>query len=243
MGRAPLPVDQAPVPYVTIRHGESPERPPVVYTTNGHGVSVGIGYAEERDEDRDRRSVLWERLTANPDGAPRYRYTHARRQGECLDDLRCQVTYADADENKLGVLFLLEDARSRADIPAGWPEGVRTLHPPLSLEGAAYSVLACRHLAEGWAAVRVTDPDVEFGYRGTLYRPSPDGPIPFRSAAIAYDDPLVGWLVASAQEAVLHGCTIVDLAADLEQAGHTDLARQVAAAYPQQPRPRASVSR
>ncbi|WP_033355224.1 hypothetical protein [Kitasatospora aureofaciens] len=78
----------------------------------------------------------------------------------------------------------------------------------------------------------VGDPDTERGYRGTLYRPSAGGPIPFRNASVAYDDFRVAWLMAAAQEAVLRECTIVDLLSELAAAGHAELASRVAAAYP-----------
>jgi len=237
MGRAPLALAEAPVPYLTVRHGEVQERPSVVYVRQGT-TAVGIGYADEREEDRDARGVLWERVSENPDGAPRYRYAHPERQAAAMDDLRCQVYFTEADWTEKGVLFLLRDARGEEDTPAGWPEGTVTLHPPLSLEGAAWSVLACGHLAEGWVAVRVADPDPEYGYSGTLYQPSPAGPVPVpagKAATVPYQHSLVGWLVASAQAAVLRGCTVVDLVAELSAAGHAELAERVAAAYPEVP--------
>ncbi|MFE9424280.1 hypothetical protein ACFYNO_15080 [Kitasatospora sp. NPDC006697] len=237
MGRAPLSPAEAPVPYLTVRRGEVQDRPTVVYTMNGP-ASVGIGYADEVEEDRDARDVLWERVSECPDGAPRYRYAHPERQAAAMDDLRCQVFFTEADWTEQGVLFLLSDVRGEEETPAGWPEGAVTLHPPLSLEGAAWSVLACGHLADGWVAVRVTDPDPEYGYCGTLYQPSPAGPVPVpraKASTIPYNHPLVGWLVASAQAAVLRGCTVVDLAAELAAAGHAELAERVAAAYPEVP--------
>ncbi|CAM5278518.1 hypothetical protein BOQ63_001070 (plasmid) [Streptomyces viridifaciens] len=234
MGPAPLSPAEAPVPYLTIRRGEEYEKPPVVYVRHGLAV-VGIGYADEVEEDRDHRDVLWERVSVCPAGAPRYRHAHPERQAAAMDDLRCQVFFTEADWTDKGVLFLLRDVRGAEETPASWPEGAVTLHPPLSLDGAAWSVLACGHLADGWVAVRVADPDPEYGYCGTLYQPSPAGPVPTsegKAATVPYNNPVVGWLVASAQAALLRGCTIVDLAAELAAAGHTELAEQVAAAYP-----------
>jgi hypothetical protein len=113
-----------------------------------------------------------------------------------------------ADQTDEGVLWLLRDHR---DDWRGWPEGMASVEPPICVPCVEVSLKLCPALRRGAAAVRVREFPI-VGVRGALYRKGVFAPIATEAVNVAYDDPAVRWLVASALVRELHDCTLVPLA-------------------------------
>ncbi|MFJ2953558.1 hypothetical protein [Streptomyces sp. NPDC087270] len=114
------------------------------------------------------------------------------------------------------MLWLLGDDRD--DWP-GWPEQMGATHPPVCLPCAALSVRLCPYLrGGGHVAVRVKEPRPG-GVLGALYKPGPAGPLPVGRTLLPWNDELMPWVLASQMAMELHGCTFVDLEAELAAAG------------------------
>lgn len=77
--------------------------------------------------------------------------------------------------------------------------------PPVCMSCVAISLRLCPALRRGAVAVRAREFEVT-GVRGALYRAGT-----VEEANLAYDDPNVRWLVASALIRELRGCTFVPL--------------------------------
>ncbi|QMU79063.1 hypothetical protein GXW83_28515 [Streptacidiphilus sp. PB12-B1b] len=190
------------VPFITARAGEDPSCARLVALSAGRG----IGYQDERPEDRDERGVLWGRVPQLPVGRPRWKDVHPQRQRICMERLLCQVCTRPADHNHQGWLFL------RGSFENTVSEGVLTAQPPLCLAHALLSAEQCRYLADGFQAMRVQHP-LLFGVLGTSYildrfaEPMalpPGDPVP-------YTHPRVPWVLASQLVRCLLGVTDVDL--------------------------------
>ncbi|SDG18844.1 hypothetical protein SAMN05216553_10686 [Lentzea fradiae] len=165
---------------------------------------LGIGYADESFGDRDAKGVLWQRAAVRHGvGKPEFGKVHPLRQRRAMRQLLCQVCAGPADRNDDGVLWLLRDYRS--DWP-GWPNGMGCNEPPVCMPCVAISLRLCPALRRGAVAIRARKFDVA-GVRGALYRAGAA-----QEASLAYDDPDVRWLVASALIRKLHCCTFVPLA-------------------------------
>lgn len=166
----------------------------------------GIGFSDETLGDRDSRGVLWHRAAVRHGvGRPEFGKVHPLRQRRAMRKLLCQVCAGPADRNNDGVLWLLRNHRD--DWP-GWPDGMACTEPPVCMPCVAVSLRSCPALRRGAAAVRVRQFDV-VGVRGALYRRGPIAPLAVEAANLAYDDPDVRWLVASALIRELRDCTIV----------------------------------
>ncbi|SEP73239.1 hypothetical protein SAMN05216188_101316 [Lentzea xinjiangensis] len=106
------------------------------------------------------------------------------------------------------VLWLLRDHR---DDWEGWPEGMACTEPPVCVPCVALSLRLCPALRRGAAAVRVRQFELA-GVRGALYRKGASGAVAVDDVNLAYDDPDIRWVVASALIRELRGCTLVPLA-------------------------------
>jgi hypothetical protein len=190
-------------PYITTWSAEQ-EIPSRVVERPGFGV----GYADELLGDRDARGVLWQRPAVRHGvGKPEFGKVHPLRQRQTMRRLLCQVCAEPAHRNDHGVLWLLPDHRSDW---AGWPEGMACTEPPVCVPCVAVSLRLCPALRRGAAAVRVRQFEV-VGVRGALYRRSLFGPAAVEDVNLAYDDPDIRWVVASALIRELRGCTLVPL--------------------------------
>jgi hypothetical protein len=191
------------------------ERPTDRLTIRSDGS--GIAYTDEVPHDRDNHGVLWRRSTLSPgQGRPVFGTIHAARQRRVARKLLCNVCAGPADRNDDGVLWLLGD--DRGDWP-NWPETMGATHPPICLPCAALSVRLCPHLREGGhVAVRVREPRAG-GVFGALYAPGPLGPEAVEPVTIPYGDWRQPWVMAAQAATELHGCTLVDLDAELAAAG------------------------
>jgi len=172
----------------------------------------GIGFADELLGDRDAKGVLWQRAAIRHEvGRPEFGKVHPLRQRRAMRRLLCQVCAEPADRNDDGVLWLLRDYRN--DWPE-WPNGMASTEPPICIPCVATSLRQCPALRRGAVALRVREFEV-VGVRGALYRNGLRGPVAAEAVNMAYDDPDVRWMVASALIRELRGCAfvpIVDLA-------------------------------
>lgn len=164
---------------------------------------LGIGYADESFGDRDARGVLWQRAAVRHGvGKPEFGKVHPLRQRRAMRQLLCQVCAKPADRNEDGVLWLLRDYRSDW---TGWPDGMGCNEPPVCRACVPLSLHLCPALRRGAVAIRAREFEVA-GVRGALYRAGT-----VEEASLAYDDPDVRRLVASALIRELRGCTFVPL--------------------------------
>lgn len=196
-------------PYITSWSAEQ-EIPSRVVERPGHGV----GHPDELLGDRDARGVLWQRPAVRHGvGRPEFGKVHPLRQRRAMRQLLCQVCAGPADRTEDGVLWLLRDYRN--DWP-DWPDGMGCTEPPVCVPCVAVSLRLCPALRRGAAAVRVRQFAVA-GVRGALYRRSVFGPVAVGDVNVAYDDPDIRWVVASALIRELRDCTVVPFAELAEQ--------------------------
>ncbi|KJK49609.1 hypothetical protein UK23_13425 [Lentzea aerocolonigenes] len=166
----------------------------------------GLVYADELLTDRDGRGVLWQRSSVRQTvGRPEFGKVHRLRQRRAMLRLLCQVCSGPADQTGDGVLWLLRDHR---DDWRGWPEGMASVEPPVCVPCVAVSLKLCPALRRGAAAVRVREFPV-VGVRGALYQQGAVAPVAIEAVNVAYDDPVVRWVVASALVRELRDCTVV----------------------------------
>lgn len=167
---------------------------------------LGIGFSDEALGDRDTRGVLWHRAAVRRGtGRPEFGKVHPLRQRRAMRKLLCQVCGGSADRTNAGVLWLMRDHRD--DWPQ-WPDGMASVEPPTCAPCIALSRRLCPALRQGAVAVRVRQFEV-VGVRGALYRSGLVAPVAIEAANLAYADPDVRWLVASALIRELRGCTFV----------------------------------
>ncbi|MFD0343995.1 hypothetical protein ACFVH0_35915 [Streptomyces sp. NPDC127117] len=155
-----------PVPYVVMWDSEQgvPERELTVDMKHQPRLAYR---GDPRPSDRDGSGVLWARVSSSPGiGRPLYDCMHPSRQYETMFGLRCQVCRGPASKTPAGWLFL--DWRKPGDPPT-WPEGSRTIQPPLCELHARQAVAQCPHLGRGdHVALRVRSPRL-WGAAGALY--------------------------------------------------------------------------
>lgn len=166
----------------------------------------GVAYEDELLADRDAHGVLWQRAAVRPGvGRPEFGKVHPLRQRRAMRRLLCQVCAGPADRNDSGVLWLMRDFRD--DWPH-WPEGMGAVEPPVCMPCVELSLRLCPALRRGAVAVRVGECEI-VGVRGAVYRRGEVGRVPARAAILAYDDPEVRWIVATALVRELRCCTVV----------------------------------
>ncbi|MDX8035225.1 hypothetical protein SK803_33855 [Lentzea sp. BCCO 10_0856] len=167
----------------------------------------GIGYATELQTDRDLNGVLWQQTPQRQgSGRPEFGRAHPLRQRRAMELLLCQVCGGPASRTGDGVLWLHRDHRD--DWP-GWPEGMASVEPPVCASCVAVSLRHCPALRKGAVAVSVRDFPIA-GVRGLLHRPGVWAPAPVSVVNMAYEDPAVRWVQASALVRELRGCTLVE---------------------------------
>lgn len=170
-------------------------------------AGCGIGYADELLGDRDAQGVLWQRFAVRHEaGRPEFGKVHPLRQRRAMRRLLCQVCAGPADQSVDGVLWLLRDHRD--DWPQ-WPDGMASTEPPICVPCVSVSLKLCPALRRGAVAVRAGEFEVA-GVRGALYRNGGSGTVA-EAANLAYDDPDIRWMVASAPIRELRSCTFVPL--------------------------------
>lgn len=212
------------VPWMAAWTGETVIEAPVI---TRRGRLGGIAYADELPADRGKNDALLHRgrhlVNKDQRGRPLYGAVHTNRQRRAMRKLLCHVCGNGADHNDLGVLWLLDNIA--ANCPQGWPEEEITVHPPLCLGCAEKAIGQCPELEEkGFTAVRVRDPQ-PYGYRGRLYvrdlslHASLFPIVSKETANLAFEDPLLPWLLAAQSVMCLVGCTVVDLDTELVVGG------------------------
>ncbi len=216
------------VPAVTLWSGESRTGEIVLQSSQATAFwparVLGVGYADERDEDRDATGVLIQRrLQAPGSGTARLKLVHPARQYRFMADELCQGCEGDPDRTPEGTLWLMP----RPDTaPAGWPEGVAVEHPPICLACALRSRDACPEgRRRGWVSVRVGDSDLSH-VAGPVFAEREGRAVEVGQGVLSYDDPRLGWITATRWLRTLWDCTPVDL--DAEARGAADTGRLAA---------------
>ncbi|WP_152552109.1 hypothetical protein [Actinokineospora spheciospongiae] len=152
--------------------------------------------------------MLWQRAPSAPgQGAPQFAAVHSARQRQVMGELLCQVCAGPADQNDDdGTLWLLQDRRT--DWP-GWPQGMDVTEPPICVHCLPIAIRACPALRESHAAIRAfTAPIV--GIRGTLYTPSPTGPVAAGVSVVDFDNPDIRWVLAHQLIRTLHQAVVLN---------------------------------
>ncbi|KOV87944.1 hypothetical protein [Nocardia sp. NRRL S-836] len=171
-------------------------------------LGLGVGYADEGVGDRDKHGVLWQRAAVRRGvGRPEFGRVHPLRQRRAMRLLLCQVCAGPADRNDDGVVWLLRDYRD--DWP-GWPGGMACTEPPVCVPCVAVSLRLCPALRRGAVAVRVRECEIA-GVRGTLYEKGTSSLVAAEGVNLAYDEPDIRRVVATALIRELRRCTVVPL--------------------------------
>lgn len=154
----------------------------------------GLAYADERDEDRSVEGVLLSRADAQ-----------ATSQRTAMERLLCRVCSAPAARTGDGVLWLLPLPTDAPDDRwwDGWPEGAKTIEPPVCFRHSSPPRPGIGHRAFFAAEAEI------IGVRGTLH------PVPGVLAAPAermlrFGDPRMPWMVAVGFVRQLRRLTPVD---------------------------------
>ncbi|KAB8165788.1 hypothetical protein FH609_015400 [Streptomyces sp. 3MP-14] len=205
---------QLPVPYVVSWSAErsgAGER--LCVRSNGEG----LGYRDERAEDRDHHGVLWARSADGcGEGRPVFPAMHPLRQREAMFNRLCQVCAKPASRTSDGVLFLNQrEAEGDGEEPDHW-EGALTTKPPVCLPCAALAVRLCPHLTDP-IAIRSRAPRL-WGVFGGFFVSTLTGgwadPVPGTNY-LRYGSPDQPWFLANQLVVQLRRCTVVDLRAEL----------------------------
>ncbi|GAA3883310.1 hypothetical protein GCM10022243_55010 [Saccharothrix violaceirubra] len=178
------------VPYITAWSAEQTEPHDLVALPG----NTGIGYRDERAQDRDRDGVLWRRVPlARNQGKPLFGVVHSPRQRRAMRKLLCQVCAHPADTDPDGTLFALPDNRTDW---ADWPEGMACTEPPVCADCLTLSTRLCPALRRGHAVVRVRNAPI-VGVHGALHVASPNGVRGWKPTIATFDDPALSWVLAS----------------------------------------------
>jgi hypothetical protein len=175
----------------------------------------GLGYEDERPEERDTHGVLWARMTGERQGLPLFGVADPRRQREVMEQMLCQVCGGPSSRTSKGRLFLMPAPDE--PLPPVEHEGAITGEGPVCLTCAAVAVDQCWSLKQhGAIAVRARK-TARFGAYGSLYHPDASGRLILVSddVTVAHGREDIVWLVAAKLLVELRRCTVVDLAAEL----------------------------
>ncbi|MFB6557505.1 hypothetical protein ACFCYH_01100 [Streptomyces sp. NPDC056400] len=178
-------------PFISRRSTERPQHARLLLRPDGI-----LGYADEREEDRDTEGGLWARITSDPTGGGTVKNAlpHYYRQRHLMRELLCQVCAgAPARHRDGGFLFVLPDGpkmSSGLDM-----EGVREATPPVCLRCADASAAGCPRLRR-CVALWVRRP-VLYGVHGLTYRLVPSGLQVAGPGMAAYETPALGGMVAT----------------------------------------------
>ncbi|MFZ3491913.1 hypothetical protein ACODT5_01485 [Streptomyces sp. 5.8] len=206
-GTAPGARNPALRPYIASLASEQPE--PARLTVRWDG---SLGYADERDDDRDSEGGLWVRMPEHPDpgadGKVENWRPHPRRQRHLMRELLCQICAGpparDASE---AWLFVLRDGpESPSDQDDDWTKDLLEATPPVCLHGASISAERCPRLSSV-VALWVRRP-ILHGIYGAVYGLGPHG-IERRGRGIAeYEKPGLAWTVGTQMVRDLQGARI-----------------------------------
>lgn len=211
-------------------HDESPPAPLVVpyitkWSAEGRaqlddlrmGADGRLGYRTEHPQDRDGHGVLWVRMSDDfGEGEPEFKRVHSERQRTAMQFLSCQVCTRPSSRMKAGVLFLQTGRWSAEQI-----EDEPTGQPPLCLPCAQIAREQCPRL-RAYTAVRARKCP-PWGVTGFCVEP--DGKLPtyrftrYEPEDVAYGEPQIRRVLAHHMLRTLRRVTLVDLDAELHQAG------------------------
>lgn len=170
-------------------------------------VGGGIGYADEKPNDRDRHGVLWARAAQRPgEGRPLFARVHPFRQRRAMRMLLCGVCGGPADRDEDGVLWLLTDHRD--DWP-DWPARMAAVEPPVCRPCVHLSVRLCPALRRGAVAVRARRYPIT-AVRGARYTGG-QRPRAVEDATVFLDDPRIRWVKAVNLARTLQDCTVIEV--------------------------------
>ncbi|MCY0932110.1 hypothetical protein OTB20_39260 [Streptomyces sp. H27-H1] len=193
----------------------------------GDDVVDGLGYADEREEDRDRDGGLWARVSTDLAGGGDVEnlIPHPYRHRYLMGKVRCQVCAQDPARNDDGgFLFVVPDGpHDLAAIPANWGDGVLEATPPVCLADADASATGCPRLGRA-TALWVQRP-ILHGVSGLGYRLRGGTLLETGVAYARYETAELAWVVAQQMYRRLDGVTV-----DLELTAH--LRSLHAAAWP-----------
>lgn len=191
-------------PYIAALASEQPELAHL--TLRGDG---SLGYADEREDDRDNEDGLWTRVPEHSDAVGQVENwrPHPRRQRHLMSELLCQICAGPPARSADGWLFVLPGGpESPSDGDTQWGEGLIEATPPVCRRDARLSVKRCPSLGQA-VALWVKRP-ILYGIYGTTYRLGPRG-IERQGAGIAkYETPALGWTVATQMVRELTGTRI-----------------------------------
>ncbi|MER5556384.1 hypothetical protein ABT001_32815 [Streptomyces sp. NPDC002793] len=188
----PPTIQRTVIPYITQRKGEvaAPDNLILVPANRSHGRGrFRLFYADEDPKDRDRRQVLWARVSFNdydarnlPTGEPEWKLMHPFRQRITMEGLRCQICTASA-QTPLGTIFLAGAHDYEDKAPP-----LLTNQPPVCPKHVRTAVSLCSHLYEDPIVFLATSAPL-YGALGTVYGlidgevqvvAQPKEPLPFR---------------------------------------------------------------
>lgn len=168
------PAPAPPIPYITLRQGES-DASEQALALRPHRKGMELCYTDEHDTDRDGHGILLARTPQSldsdgwPTGTPRWKYVHPDRQRKCMTTLTCHVCKGPASNTERGWLFI-DVVADRDRRKPGWPERRLTHQPPVCLPHARTAIGLCPYLQrEGYVALRVKAPRL-YGVFGTPYQ-------------------------------------------------------------------------
>ncbi|MER6131894.1 hypothetical protein [Streptomyces sp. NPDC001815] len=195
------------VPYITSRKGEKPGRLADLKVVRGFDRKSGLGYQNERPEDRDVRGALWGRCSEKigplgmPVGEPQWRMVHPRRQRRVMERLLCQVCTRSA-KTPDGYIFL-----------AGPDENLDhklVAQPPVCLGHVRASAEQCGHL-KGRPKVFLVRSAPLYGVLGIRYQISRHGfkALPATKEPLPYGHAGQPWFLASQMVRSLNDATLL----------------------------------
>ncbi|MFD5317549.1 hypothetical protein [Streptomyces sp. NPDC127098] len=209
------------IPFVTVWSGELPGLfSDLVARADGRG----LGYRDEKPEDRDEHGVLWARTEgAWGSGEPNLKDQHPGRQRQVMTHMCCQICAGPASRTERGWLFLASQPRHGCAQPADARrlERAHIHNPPLCLLCAAVSIRRCPHLRRGSVAFRARRVKA-LGVHGVLYQPTPHGLVKDPNiASLPYTSRFVTWMHASQLVVEIRQISLTDIDRELAALGST----------------------
>ncbi|HET9380470.1 MAG TPA: hypothetical protein VFP69_06535, partial [Streptomyces sp.] len=185
----------------------------------------GVGYADERPEDRDSFGTLWVRSRPPEEGrhGRPLKSAHPLRQRRAMDDMLCRVCARPPADPGGPYLFLTQGARGPVR------EGERTASPPVCVPCAAIAVRWRRASRKGrWAAAWARFAPA-WGVYGTVHHPAGPRPVPgLAMRLVAYDSVLAPLTVARGAVVELQRVVPADLEREWAALGRDRLGEEFA---------------
>ncbi|GGX36704.1 hypothetical protein [Streptomyces chryseus] len=197
-----------PVPYIAAWSNER-KHTPILRRREGPDGPY-LAYRDETVHDRDMYGALWVRQgIARGKGRADFAAVHPLRQRQAAVRLLCQVCGTDTlTQTPDQQLFVMRDT--------GQPitEGETTDAPPVCVPCAHTAVRNCPRLRARHVAAWVASPQV-WGVSGVAHHPQTLRPLAASAqrptVEVSYDDPHIGWVIASRHLSILRGVTPVNL--------------------------------